>query len=232
MGFGFKVPTYTHTPLDSKLHSHTHVYLCECETSGACGYTGPAVQHQLHIFECVNAPLFNYFSVFFSHCQSLLNHLGAFAPSWAPAWPGVAAKPQMGSDRCRPLHLDFSPEPNPGSTWAWPSSTSAGFLSRQSESEPNPPAHRQKLQLSATVMMVKVLKSPGHAACVFHHLSKHLFTFLHFPSPVLADLDLSTHCASVSSVPVLQQPGRLWYKHLHLPLCNFELSQLYVSYNL
>lgn len=131
---------HVHTPLDSKLHSH--VYLCGCKTGGVwllCGYTRLAVEHQLHIFECVNAPLFNYFIDFLS--SSITNHnnltgLSAFAPTCPPAWWGVLANPQTGSDTCTTVQPDFSPEQSPGSTSAWPSPMSAGFLSRP-ESQPN-----------------------------------------------------------------------------------------------
>lgn len=71
----------------------------------------------------------------------------------APAWWRVQAIPQTCSKTCKTLQPVFSTEENPGSTSAWPSSTSAGFLSKP-ESQPNPPAHLQKLQLWATVMIV------------------------------------------------------------------------------
>lgn len=96
------------------LHTRTHFYVCECETGGAsllCGYAGFEGERQLHIFECVNAPLFNYFIDFFHH-QLLLHRLTALtAFARVRANP---ANPQTGTDTCTTLQPDFSPEQNPG----------------------------------------------------------------------------------------------------------------------
>lgn len=135
--------------------------------------------HHLHILECVNAPLFNYFIDFLpiNHYETILQVWVLSSPTWGSCLVAGSSNPPDGSKTCRTLQPVFSAEENAGSTSAWPSSTSAGFLSKP-ESQLNRPAHLQKLQLWATVMIVTV-KIGQVVLVVFQHLSNTLREMRH-----------------------------------------------------
>lgn len=126
--------------------------------------------------------------IFFPHHQSLLNHLtgvSAFCPNvgllaWRRVPDGLwnfqnSAARLLAWNKTLQAH---QPDPHP---------PPLAFCQRP-ESQPNPPAHLQKLQLKAIFMIVTIKKNGRVVLVVFQHLSNTVqrnasLVSLHFSTP-------------------------------------------------